>query len=105
MQKQSVRLLWGRVRRFYLCHFRPSYVKMKYQQRHGQCLRCGACCHMGLRCPSLIYQDDGTSLCARYGKWRSMNCKNFPIDERDIADRDIVQPNKPCGFSFDNHSE
>jgi hypothetical protein len=24
----------------------------------------------------------------------------FPIDERDIRDRDIVNPHDPCGFSF-----
>jgi hypothetical protein len=24
----------------------------------------------------------------------------FPIDERDIRDRDIVNPHNPCGFSF-----
>ena len=75
-------------------------MKIKLQQRQGQCLRCGACCRMGLWCPALVYQDDGTALCSRYERWRSRNCRNFPIDERDIADRDIVEPNKPCGFSF-----
>jgi len=24
----------------------------------------------------------------------------FPIDERDIRDRDIISPDIPCGFSF-----
>jgi len=24
----------------------------------------------------------------------------FPIDERDLRDRDIVSPDHPCGFSF-----
>jgi hypothetical protein len=24
----------------------------------------------------------------------------FPIDERDLRDRDIISPDHPCGFSF-----
>ena len=27
-------------------------------------------------------------------------CRLFPIDERDLRDRDIVSPDHPCGFSF-----
>jgi hypothetical protein len=29
-----------------------------------------------------------------------MNCRVFPIDERDLADRDLVLPDRECGFSF-----
>jgi len=27
-------------------------------------------------------------------------CRLFPIDERDLRDRDIISPDVPCGFSF-----
>jgi hypothetical protein len=29
-----------------------------------------------------------------------MNCRVFPIDERDLADRDLVLPERACGYSF-----
>ena len=29
-----------------------------------------------------------------------MNCRLFPIDERDLRDRDLVAPGAPCGFHF-----
>ncbi len=27
-------------------------------------------------------------------------CSLFPIDERDLRDRDLVMPDHPCGFYF-----
>lgn len=34
---------------------------------------------------------------------RPMNCRVFPIDERDLADRDLLHPEAPCGFHFNGH--
>jgi hypothetical protein len=29
-----------------------------------------------------------------------MNCRVYPIDEADIADRDVIAPERKCGYSF-----
>lgn len=99
-----LKLLWGRPRRFWLNLVRPGYVRASLARRRGECRRCGACCQMGLYCRHLKYAG-GLSECVRYAKWRSANCRNFPIDERDIAERDLVAPDTPCGYSFDPRRE
>ena len=105
---QRLRLLWGRPRRFYLNLIRPGYVRASLARRRGECRRCGACCQMGARCRHLDYDGD-LAVCKRYERWRTANCRNFPIDERDLADRDLVAPDSPCGYYFvgsgsDGHS-
>ncbi|MBM4042945.1 MAG: hypothetical protein FJ290_31030 [Planctomycetes bacterium] len=98
---QRLKLLWGRPRRFWLNVVRPGYVRANLARRRGECRRCGACCQMGLYCRHLKYGAGDLSECVRYTKWRTGNCRNFPIDERDIAERDIVMPDRPCGFRFE----
>lgn len=98
---QRVKLLWGRPRRLYLNVFRSGYVRASLARRRGECRRCGACCQMGLYCRHLKYGAGDLSECVRYAKWRSSNCRNFPIDERDLAERDLVAPDTPCGFTFE----
>jgi len=97
---QRIRLLWGRPRRMFLNLFRPGLVRANLARRRGECRRCGACCQMGVYCRHLKYGDDGLSECVRYQKWRSANCRNFPMDERDLAERDLVAPDTPCGYYF-----
>ena len=94
-----LKLLWGRPRRLYLNLLRPRYVQASLARRRGECRRCGACCQMGVRCIHLEYDGD-LSACKRYDKYRSPNCRNFPIDERDLAERDLVAPHTACGFHF-----
>jgi hypothetical protein len=104
---QRIKLLRGRPRRWFLNYFRPGYVKAQLARRQGACTRCGACCQMGVRCLQLAYED-GQSLCRKYHTgYRSRNCRNFPINERDLAERDLVAPHTPCGFHFsgDGHGE
>jgi hypothetical protein len=96
---QRVKLLKGRPRRWFLNYFRPGYVKAQLAKREGACTRCGACCQMGIRCPQLAYED-GQSLCRKYDQRRSRNCRNFPLNERCLAERDLVAPHTPCGFHF-----
>ncbi|MBM3335732.1 hypothetical protein FJY63_13825 [Candidatus Sumerlaeota bacterium] len=43
--------------------------------------------------------EDGVATCTVH-KFRPPNCRVFPIDPRDLADRDLVAPDRPCGFSF-----
>jgi hypothetical protein len=55
---------------------------------------------MGNRCRFLEFDADGLSGCRVYDKRLSPNCKTFPIDERDLADRDAIMPDRPCGYHF-----
>lgn len=98
---ERVRLLWGKVRRFYLGVLRRGYVRGSHERRQGECARCGACCALGYRCWSLRDADDGTE--CRMHSVRPVNCRIFPIDERDLADRDLLNPTVPCGFSFEGN--
>jgi hypothetical protein len=88
----------GKVRRFYLHQFRRRYVEEQVAKRQGDCGRCAACCKLLFRCPFL---DDSGPLptCSIHDR-RPDNCRFFPIDPRDLADRDLVDPTNPCGFSF-----
>ena len=95
---QRSKLLWGKVRRFYLALFRRRYVRDNLARRHGECRRCGACCALGYRCAALRESGDITE--CRFHKYRPSNCRLFPIDERDLADRDLILPDTPCGFHF-----
>jgi hypothetical protein len=92
-------LLWGKLRRFYHHFACPGYVRESLSRRRGQCRRCGACCRLGHLCPYLGKDENGLALCRVYSR-RTENCRLFPIDEHDIADRDIVMPDVPCGYTF-----
>jgi len=89
---------WGKLRRFYLAHFRPAYVRGSLARRIGHCNRTGACCNLMFTCPLLDRRSDPVRCTIHEIKPRV--CRLFPIDERDLRDRDIVSPDAPCGFSF-----
>lgn len=89
---------WGKFRRLYLLTFRPAYVEYSLKQRIGECHRTGTCCKLAFPCPWFGLLEY-LSICRHY-EHRPRNCMTFPIDERDIRDRDIVNPHNPCGFSF-----
>jgi len=94
-------LLSGVMRRFFLYVFNKKYVEESSSKCKGECLRCGACCRLFVsECPYLTFDDDGKSSCSKYNATRMPNCVIFPIDSRDISERDIVSK-IPCGFSFD----
>ena len=92
-------LLWGKVRRWYLVHFRPGYVRAALARRRGQCDHSGACCQLAHVCPLHGPDAHGAPGCTIYAR-RPANCRVFPIDERDLRDRDVVMPDHPCGFYF-----
>lgn|GEM_PF-389002 len=94
---QHLVLAWGRFRRLWLNLFRPAYVRGSTARRHGTCRRCGACCQLGSRCRHLSHEG-GLAVCAAYGESRPPNCGTFPIDERDLADRDRIGVGVPCGY-------
>ncbi len=93
-----LRLLWGTPRRLFWNVCRPGYVRANVARREGACRRCGACCRLVWQCPYLRY-DNGLPSCRIYHQFRPLNCSMFPIDHRDLADRDKVA-SQPCGFSW-----
>ena len=99
---QKSRLAWGKIRRLCLGAFQSGYIKSKEQSRQGECLRCGTCCKLLYACPHLEELEDGATEC-RIHEERPINCRIFPVDARDLKDRDIIAGklnSKPCGFTF-----
>lgn len=96
--RERLMLGWGKLRRFYLVHFRPAYVQASLARRTGDCNRTGACCRLMFTCPLLDTRSQPV-LCTIH-EVKPKVCRIFPIDERDLADRDIIAPDTPCGFSF-----
>ena len=96
--RERMILGWGKVRRFYLSHFRPAYVRRSLARRTGHCNRTGACCHLMFTCP-LLDRRTAPVRCSIHDI-KPKVCDLFPIDERDLLDRDIISPDAPCGFSF-----
>ena len=96
---ERVRLFVGKVRRLYYSTIGRSYLKKSLARRRGECNHCGACCQLAHYCPLLRYDGDGVSKCAGYSS-RPTNCRVFPIDEADLRDRDIIMPDRPCGYYF-----
>ena len=95
-------LLWGVFRRFFLIVFRPGLVRTSLARRTGECRRCGACCHLvANKCGALHLHKDRHSTCRLYNVYRLPNCRTFPIDPRDLAERDLVAPHVPCGYRWE----
>jgi hypothetical protein len=101
MRMPKVLILWkGVARRLFLYCLHRKYVEESIQQRKGACKRCGACCRLFLKkCVYLNFDQDGNALCLKYKGFRMPNCRIFPIDKRDITDRDMISET-PCGFYF-----
>lgn len=83
-------LLRGKVRRYYLCHFRMGYVRYLQSFRRGACARCGRCCTLLCQCPFAIEDNQ----CTIYER-RPRQCREFPIDPRDLRERAFR-----CGYWF-----
>jgi len=90
----SLRQAVGKMRRFALVRFRKEYVQQQESLRKGECNQCGNCCEILLKCPFLIKQDDGFSVCSIYEN-RPGQCGAFPIDERCLEDVRFE-----CTYSF-----
>ena len=79
------------------------------RRREGECRSCGACCQLRsmwpitvpsrVRCPALTFDAQGRSFCVVH-KHRPGLCRVFPIDEADLAARNLVSPGTRCGYRF-----
>lgn len=85
----------GKMRRFLLLRFRKFYVTEQIGQRRGECNQCGNCCEILFRCPFLIKNDTGDSLCSIYEN-RPQQCAAFPINEKCLSEVDF-----DCSYNFD----
>jgi hypothetical protein len=98
--RQMFAMGWGKIRRSFLTAFRDKRVQEKLDRRRGACSRCGACCKLLFNCPA--YDDsDGSPKCLIYND-RPGVCSLFPLDEKDLRERDFVMPDKKCGFYFED---
>lgn len=95
---QRIILGWGKLRRFYLVYFRPTYVAYQLKRRRGECKRCGACCKLMFDC-WFLKRNQPLATCRHYSL-RSPACIIFPIDENDLLDRTIIRPDVECGYNF-----
>ncbi|GHV88809.1 hypothetical protein AGMMS50267_11690 [Spirochaetia bacterium] len=93
--------LWkGVIRRFLIYFFRKNYINKNILKRQGKCIRCGACCKLAFKeCPYLKMGTEGKYTCIRHESFRMPNCIIFPIDQKDISDRNKVS-NESCGYYF-----
>jgi hypothetical protein len=88
----------GKLRRFWLVHFRRDYVLWQISVRQGACRQCGACCTLLFTCPMLTKQER----CLVYGTCRPQACKVFPIDRRDINEVELC--GVQCGYRFNRNA-
>jgi hypothetical protein len=95
-------LVWGKVRRMWFIYLNPGKTKVMLSRREGECARCGACCKINFDCPALVNHGEAPS-CWLYDR-RSNVCRYFPIDERDIKDRNRIMPHIQCGYKFNGHN-
>jgi len=96
---ERLKLGLGKVRRMYLHMLNRDYVRKNHARRKGECSRCGACCKLMFKCPYLE-EVDGRYSCKVHGtRWE--NCRIFPVDERDLKDRGLINKEVPCGYTFD----
>jgi Fe-S-cluster containining protein len=98
MLKKLVLLGCGKIRRTITVYLKPQKRENHLSRRSGECRRCGACCELMFSCPALE-KNNGTSMCKIYSH-RPTVCKTFPLNEKDLKDRDLVKPQQKCGFYF-----
>ncbi len=92
--EHSTRIFWGKIRRFFLVHFRKGHVRRHLLLRQGACRQCGVCCNFSFACPMLTKDK----LCRIYGRFRPKACKLFPLDPKDI--NDVAVCGGSCGYRF-----
>jgi len=97
---EQLKLVKGKVRRFCLAYTPEgrAYINRMRKRRRGECKRCGYCCLLVHRCV-FLKRENGMAVCTIH-RLRPANCSIFPVDSRDIADRDQLAPHLPCGFFF-----
>jgi uncharacterized protein len=97
---QKMQFVRGKLQRFYDGHFRKDYVAQRLAARKGECKRCGACCRLLVQCAFAEACHAGTA--CRIYKRRPVNCRTFPYEPSHFAERDLLKPEQPCGYYFED---
>jgi uncharacterized protein len=63
------------------------------KRRRGKCLRCGACCHLPVRCAFLSEDENGQYSCTIW-RFRPLNCRKYPRTRSELLTK------KTCGYYF-----
>jgi len=84
----------GKFRRFYYYHFRDEFLNQQLALRQGECNQCGSCCEIMFKCPFLLKDVDGISICSIYEN-RPGQCAAFPINDACLS-----EVNFDCTYSF-----
>src|SRR5512140_3569066 len=67
------------------------------KRRRGKCLRCGACCHLPMRCAFLIADETGFYTCSIW-RFRPLNCRKYPRTRSELL------TGRTCGYFFGKKS-
>ena len=93
--KRKFKQAAGKIRRFLLVYFQREYVSEQMENRQGECNQCGKCCELLFKCPFLIKNDTGDTLCSIYEN-RPKQCDAFPINKKCLSEVDF-----DCTYTFD----
>ncbi|MBU4246491.1 MAG: YkgJ family cysteine cluster protein [Nanoarchaeota archaeon] len=63
------------------------------KSRKGNCIQCGKCCELPVKCP-FLYKKDGRNYCRIYNV-RPLNCRKYPRTESEWLTKET------CGYCFD----
>lgn len=91
-------MILGKIRRGWMIAFQKRKVAENLAHRRGSCSRCGACCKILFQCPAYD-ESSGEPKCLIYND-RPGVCGLFPIDARDLKERNLVMPGTRCGYYF-----
>ena len=83
-----------KINRFWLVHFKKTYVHQQILAREGSCRKCGTCCNLLFTCPLLSKKGD----CMVYTACRPQACSAFPLNQKDIDE--IKLSGRGCGYRF-----
>jgi len=98
--RRNLYFAFGKIRRLYYIHVRRKHLEgTMLTRRGGACRQCGACCQLGYQC---FHFDAERRVCRIYSH-RPTICRVFPIDEKDLVERDAVMPKTRCGFTFPDY--
>ncbi|MFO0980984.1 MAG: YkgJ family cysteine cluster protein [Planctomycetota bacterium] len=93
----NYRILRGKLRRIGRVYLSPRRHQIgKSSTAGGACARCGTSCKLGWQC---FFWDARSGGCSIY-EHRPLVCRVYPLDQKDVDDRNLVNRKQPCGYTF-----
>jgi hypothetical protein len=95
--RNNYRILRGKMRRVMRVYLSPNRHRLPTSSTaQGSCARCGTSCKLGWQC---FFWDKKNGGCSIYAH-RPLVCRVFPMDQRDIDERNLVNRREACGYRF-----